>query len=183
VFSGSTFTRCFEFVQVEGWAILRALTNKTQVINQIAGSRVYISRLPTDTSLIFSSWIKHTASILNYLDIMWLAQYNSSRSKTHPISYTTLYFHSGLPFSMFNWTIMLTARMLIHFLLTAMAPKGSFKWMGKAMTTAKMPTAVIVWDPSLDRDHIKAFISEHIRGLILIFTICGFKNKGARDLM
>jgi len=31
------------------------------------------------------------------VDITWLAQNNASRSKTHPITYTTLYFPSGLP--------------------------------------------------------------------------------------
>jgi hypothetical protein len=56
-------------VQDEGWAVLCSLTNKTQNMNQITGTRVYISILPAYTSILFSSRIKHTASILNYLEI------------------------------------------------------------------------------------------------------------------
>ncbi|KAF8247116.1 hypothetical protein K440DRAFT_310592 [Wilcoxina mikolae CBS 423.85] len=57
----------------------------------------------------------------------------------------------------------------IHFQLTAMAPKGSRKGKGKATAGAKMPTSVINRRLSLDRDRIKGFISEHIRGLIRIW--------------
>jgi len=45
------------------------------------------------------------------LDLTWLAQNNASSSKTHPITYTTLYFPSGLPSATCNCIIMLTFRM------------------------------------------------------------------------
>ena len=48
-------------VQDEGCAMWCSLTNKTQDMNQIAGTRVYISHLPTYTSILFSFRIKHTA--------------------------------------------------------------------------------------------------------------------------
>jgi hypothetical protein len=54
--------QCLVGVQDEGWAVLCPLTNKTQNMNQIAESRVYISILHAHTSLFFSSRIKHTAS-------------------------------------------------------------------------------------------------------------------------
>jgi len=59
---GSSFMRCLVVVQDEGWAILCSLTNKTQDMNQIAGTRVYISLLPAYTSILFSCRIKHTTS-------------------------------------------------------------------------------------------------------------------------
>jgi len=61
-----------------------------------------------------------------------------------------------------------------------MAPKGSSKGKGKAR--AKMPTSVINRRLSLDRDCIKGFISEHIRGLIRIYNVCGVKDERAWDL-
>jgi len=61
-----------------------------------------------------------------------------------------------------------------------MAPKGSSKGKGKAR--AKMPTSVINRRLSLERDHIKGFISEHICGLIRIYNVCGVKNERAWDL-
>jgi hypothetical protein len=61
-----------------------------------------------------------------------------------------------------------------------MAPKGSSKGKGKART--KMLTSVINRRLSLDRDRIKAFISEHIRGLIRIYNVCGVKDERAWDL-
>jgi hypothetical protein len=61
-----------------------------------------------------------------------------------------------------------------------MAPKGSSKGMGKAR--AKMPTSGINRHLSLDRDHMKGFISEHLRGLIRIFNVCGIKGERAWDL-
>jgi len=45
------------------------------------------------------------------LDIMWLVQTNATRSQTHPITYTTLYFPFGLPSTKCNYIIMLTLRM------------------------------------------------------------------------
>jgi hypothetical protein len=46
----------------EGWAALCSLTNKTQDMNQIAGTRVYISLLPAYTLMLSSSGIKYTTS-------------------------------------------------------------------------------------------------------------------------
>src|SRR5882757_7748466 len=63
-----------------------------------------------------------------------------------------------------------------------MAPKGSRKGKGKATARAKMPTSVINRRLSLDRDRIKGFISEHIRGLIRIYNVCGVKDERAWDL-
>jgi hypothetical protein len=67
-----------------------------------------------------------------------------------------------------------------HFQLTAMAPKGSCKGKGKAR--AKMPTSVKNRRLLLDRDRPKGFISEHIRGLIWIYNVCGIKDERASDL-
>jgi len=63
-----------------------------------------------------------------------------------------------------------------------MAPKGSHKGKGKSTARAKMPTSVINRRLSLDRDSIKGFISEHIRGLIRIYNVCGVKDERAWDL-
>ena len=60
--------KCLVVVQDAGWAGLCSLTNETQDMNQIAGTRVYISLLPAFTSILFSSGICHTACILNSLD-------------------------------------------------------------------------------------------------------------------
>ena len=103
--------RCLVVVEDEGWAVLRSLTKEMHDMNQIAGTRVYISLLPAYTSIIFSSRFKPTGSILNYLDITLLAQNNASRSKTHLITCATSSVHSGLPFATFNYIIMLTPRM------------------------------------------------------------------------
>jgi hypothetical protein len=62
-----------------------------------------------------------------------------------------------------------------------MAPKGSSKGKGKAR--AKMPTSVINRRLSSDRDGIKGFVSEHIRGLIVIHNVCGIKDERAWDLL
>jgi hypothetical protein len=56
-------------VHDEGWAVLCALTNKTQEMNQIAGNRVYISLSPVCSSINTPPAITHTASILNDFDI------------------------------------------------------------------------------------------------------------------
>ena len=61
-----------------------------------------------------------------------------------------------------------------------MAPKGNSRGEGKAR--AKMPTSVINRRLSLDRDCIKGFISEHIRGLIQIYNVCSVKDYRAWDL-
>jgi len=63
-----------------------------------------------------------------------------------------------------------------------MAPKGSCKGKGKATTRAEMPTSVINRRLSLDRHHIKRFISEHIRGLIRIYNVSGVQEERAWDL-
>jgi len=60
-----------------------------------------------------------------------------------------------------------------------MAPKGSSKGKGKARE--KIPTSVINRRLSLDRDRMKGFISEHIRGLIRIYNVCGVKDGRAWD--
>jgi len=103
----SSFMRFLVVVQDEGWPILCSLANKRQEMNQIAGTWVYISLLPTNTSTLISSHFKYTTSILNYRDITWLAQNNASCSKTHSITYTTLYISSGLSSAIFNCIIML----------------------------------------------------------------------------
>jgi len=64
-----------------------------------------------------------------------------------------------------------------------MAPKGIRKGKGRATARAKMPTSDINQHLSLDRDCIKGFISEHIRGLIPIYTVCGIKDERAWDLL
>jgi hypothetical protein len=79
----------------------------------------------------------------------------------------------------YNCIITITIRMYIHFQLTAIAPKGS---KGKGKARAKMPTSVINRHLSLDRDCIKGFISEHIRGLIRIYNVSGVKDERAWDL-
>jgi hypothetical protein len=61
-----------------------------------------------------------------------------------------------------------------------MAPKGGRKGKGKAR--GKKATSVINRHLSLDRDHIKGFISEHIGGLIRIYNLCGVKDERAWDL-
>jgi hypothetical protein len=45
-----------------------------------------------------------------------------------------------------------------------------------------MPTLVINRHLLLDWNHLKRFISEHIRGLIRIFNVCGVKDERAGDL-
>jgi len=62
-----------------------------------------------------------------------------------------------------------------------MGPKDSGKGKGKATSNAKMPTSVVNRLLSLDRDRIKVFISEHIRGLIRIYNVCGVKDERAWD--
>jgi len=52
---GSFFVRCSVVVQYEGCAVLYSLTNRTQDMYQIAGTRVYISLLPAYTSILFCS--------------------------------------------------------------------------------------------------------------------------------
>jgi hypothetical protein len=61
-----------------------------------------------------------------------------------------------------------------------MAPNGSSKGKGKAR--AKMPTSVINGRLLLDQDRIQGFISEHIRGLIRIYNVCGVMDARAWDL-
>jgi len=60
-----------------------------------------------------------------------------------------------------------------------MAPKGSSRGKGKAR--AKMPTSGINRCLSLDRDRMKGFIIEHIRGLIRIYNVCGVMDERAWD--
>jgi hypothetical protein len=166
-------------MQDEGWANLCSLTNKTYMLNQkMAGSQVCISLPPTYISFLFSCHIIHTASILilTSRDL----HHTMTRSNTHLITYTTLYFPSGLPSAICSCSIMLTIRMEIHFQLTAMAPMGSSKAKGKAR--AKIPTLVINRYLSFDWDRIKGFISQHIHGLIWIYNVSGIKYEREWDL-
>jgi len=57
----SSFVRFMVVVPDSGWAVICSLTNKTQDMNQIAETRVYISLLPAYSSNLFWSRIKHTA--------------------------------------------------------------------------------------------------------------------------
>jgi hypothetical protein len=60
-----SFMRCLVVLQHEFWAVFYSLTNKTHKLNQdIAETRVYISLLPADTSILFSSHTIPTDSIL-----------------------------------------------------------------------------------------------------------------------
>jgi hypothetical protein len=63
-----------------------------------------------------------------------------------------------------------------------MAPQGSRKGKGKATARAKMPTSVVNRRLSLDPNRIKGFISEHIRGLIWIYNVCGIKDERAWEV-
>jgi hypothetical protein len=44
-------------VQDEGWDVMCSLTIKTQDMNRVAGTRVYICFLPAFTAILFSSRI------------------------------------------------------------------------------------------------------------------------------
>jgi len=84
------------------------IINWQNKLNQtIAGIWVYIFLLPAYTSILISSWIKHIASILNYLDIAQLAQNHASLSKIQPIAYPTLYVPSVHYLATCNCIIML----------------------------------------------------------------------------
>jgi len=144
---------------------------------EITGSRVYISHLPAYTSILCSSHTKDTTSILNYPNIMWLAQNIASCSETHPIISTTLYVPSGLPSTTCNCIITLMPRMLVHFQLTVMAPKGRCKGKGKATARGKMPTSVIKWSLLLDWSSIKGFMLNHIFGLTRIYNVCSVEDE------
>jgi len=63
-----------------------------------------------------------------------------------------------------------------------MPPKGSPNEKGNATGRAKIPTSVINPPHWLDRDCIKAFISDDIRGLIRKYNVCGVKDERAWDL-
>jgi len=78
--------------------------------------------------------------------------------------------------------MMLLPRMLIHFQLTAMPPKGSHKGKGKATAKAKMPTLVINRRLSLDRELINRFITRLVCGLVQIYNVCGIKDERAWDV-
>jgi len=101
---------CYEVPSGRPWCRLAHLVffNQQNKLNQeITRTRVYISLVPTFTSILISSRIKHTARILNSRDIMWLAQNNASRFKTHPITNTTLYVLCWLCSTTCNCIIML----------------------------------------------------------------------------
>ena len=73
--------------------------------------------------------------------------------------------------------------MKVHSQPAAMAPKGSRKGKGKATARAKMPTLVINRHRSLDWDRIVGFISEHIRGLIVLYYVRGVEVQRAWHLI
>jgi len=73
--------------------------------------------------------------------------------------------------------------MYIHFQLTAITPKGSRKGKGKVTARAKMLTSVINQCLSFDQNHIKGFISAHIRGHIPIYYVWAIMNDWAWDLL
>jgi hypothetical protein len=63
-----------------------------------------------------------------------------------------------------------------------MTPKGSRK--GKRKARGKMPTSVENRRLSLDRDSgTMGLITEHIRGLIRIYNVCGINDERAWDLL
>jgi len=95
------------------WMLGRfVFVNKQNKLNkEIAGTWVYRSVQPGYTCIRISSRIQHTTHILNYVDITWLAWSTVSHSKTHPMTYTTLYIPSGLPSATSNCIIMLMPRM------------------------------------------------------------------------
>jgi len=66
--------------------------------------------------------------------------------------------------------------------MAAMVPMGSRRRKGKVTDRAKIPTSVVIRRLSLDRDRIKAFISEYIQALIRIYNVCGVKDEKAWDL-
>ena len=177
--------RCLVVRQDEGCAVLFSLTNKTHKLNfeprNRHNSRIYIPSFHRHLLSLFLPYYTHE----HYPDLNTtrLAQNIASRFKTHPITYTTLYVHSELPFATFDCIIMLMPWIQIHFQLAAMAPKGSHKEKGKATARAKMPTSVINRRLSLDRDCIKGFISQHIRGVIRIYNDCSVKNERGWDLI
>jgi len=81
--------------------------NQQNKLNQeITGTQRYLSLFPAYSSILFSSRIIETTNMLNTFDITWLAQNKVSCSKTHPISYMTLYVPSGLSFTTCSWIVM-----------------------------------------------------------------------------
>ena len=95
------------------WMLGRSVfvNQQNKLTQQIAETQVYISLLPAYIFFLFSSHIKHSATILNSLNIMRLGQNNDSRSKTPAITYTSLYIPSGLSSATCNCIIMLMPRM------------------------------------------------------------------------
>ena len=77
---------------------------------------------------------------------------------------------------------MLMPWMKIHFALTVMAPKVSRNGTRKATTRVKLPTSIINQRLSLDWDHIKGSIPEHICGPIWIYNLCDIKDERAWGL-
>jgi len=174
--------RCLVVLQDEGWAVLCSLTNKTHKLNQeITGTQVCITLLPAYTSFLYSTSTIHTDSIL----ILTLRNVHKTtplipKHTRQPTELCTLpLFPAGLPSTICNCTTMLTFRKSIHFQLAAVSPKGISR--GKGKTRAKMPTSVINGRLSFNRDCIKGYISEHIRGLIRIYNVCGVHDEKVWD--
>ena len=74
---------CLVVMQDKGWAVLCSLTNKTQYMNQIVETRVYISILPTYTSILFSFHIKHTTSNSTHSQHPELSRHYVTCTKEH----------------------------------------------------------------------------------------------------
>jgi len=81
--SGSSCMRCLVVGQDEGWAMMCSVTNKTQDMNQIAETRVYISFLPDFSSILFSAHVNHTATNLKHCQSPELSQHHVTCTIQH----------------------------------------------------------------------------------------------------
>jgi len=88
------------FVNQQNWQV--ELRNRRNSSIYIPSSRLHLLSL-------FLPYYTHPQN--PDLDITWLAKNNAFRSNTDPITYTTLYFPSGLPSAPCNSNIMLPFRM------------------------------------------------------------------------
>lgn len=145
--------------------------------------RVYISPLPTYTSILSFSRIELCTSIQNCLDITGLTHTHTSSSNTHPITYTSLCVPSEVPCAIFNYLIMLTPRMYILFQYTAIAPNRSCIGERNASAWRIMPTSVVNWHRLLDWDCIQQFILQYIHGLVQIQNVWRVQDEPAWDLV
>jgi hypothetical protein len=91
--------RCLVVLQDEAWAVLCLLTNKSHKLNlEPRNHRNWSIYIPSSSLHLLSLFLQYDTHRQHPdLDITWLAQNKTSPSKTHTITYTTLYFPSGLP--------------------------------------------------------------------------------------